>query len=219
MKPFRIERKCAKIGAMLLLLAVVFLMKHPVLADYENGVQAWESNRYREAVAQWVAAAETENGRAMLALGMAYQQGLGVLQDFVEAHKWFNLAASYGIIEAVEERNALEAKITADQRSEAETLARSWQPVNYPVKSNNSPKQAQVGQSPPSAAIREAQSILDLLGYEPGSVDGAWGPATESAYNSFLADMGLPEANSLTVNALNLLRDVIEMQVLSMLEN
>jgi len=31
---------------------------------------------------------------SQVALGLAYADGIGVLQDYVEAHKWYNLAAS-----------------------------------------------------------------------------------------------------------------------------
>ena len=37
----------------------------------------------------------------MLVLGRLHLQGLGVIQDFVEAHKWLNLAASRGEAAAV----------------------------------------------------------------------------------------------------------------------
>ena len=39
-------------------------------------------------------AAEQGLLKAQYALGVLYQDGLGVPQDFVEAHKWLNLAAS-----------------------------------------------------------------------------------------------------------------------------
>jgi hypothetical protein len=32
---------------------------------------------------------------SQVSLGLAYADGLGVPQDFVEAHKWYNLAASH----------------------------------------------------------------------------------------------------------------------------
>ena len=55
-----------------------------------------EAGNTAEALSEWQAAAEANDPRAMAALGRLYLQGLGVLQDYVEAHRWFNLAASRG---------------------------------------------------------------------------------------------------------------------------
>ena len=67
-----------------------------VWADYESSQRAWESGRPAEALVEWQTAADAGDRRAMLALGRLYLQGIGVLQNYVEAHKWFNLAASRG---------------------------------------------------------------------------------------------------------------------------
>ncbi len=56
------------------------------------------------------------------------------------------------------------------------------------------------------SAIREAQSLLSQLGYEPGPVDGLWGPKTASAYRSFLIDRNLPVASGLTASNLSQMR-------------
>ena len=77
----------------------------PALADFEAGQRAWDAGDPVEALAQWSIGAEEGDPRAMLALGRLYREGLGVLQDFVEAYKWFNLAASRGNAEAASERN------------------------------------------------------------------------------------------------------------------
>jgi len=75
----------------------------------------------------------------MLALGRLHRQGLGVLQDFVEAHKWFNLAASRGETEAAKERDALAARMTPRQTAEAQERAAAWRPgVAAPAKTPDS---------------------------------------------------------------------------------
>ena len=56
----------------------------------------------------------------MVALGQRYLQGLGVLQDYVDAHMWFNLAASRGEAAAVSERDAVAAKMTPAQIESAQ---------------------------------------------------------------------------------------------------
>jgi TPR repeat protein len=68
-------------------------------------------------------------------LGAMYTNGWGVPQDYVEAHKWLNLAAAgFPAWEperremAVRNRDQLAAKMTAAQIAEAQRLAREWKP-------------------------------------------------------------------------------------------
>ena len=95
-------------------------------ADYGAGRTAWKAGRYSEALKEWRQAARTGDRRAMLALGRAFVKGLGVPQDFVEAHKWFNLAAARGDAKAAAERDALAKQMTIEERAEARKLARAW---------------------------------------------------------------------------------------------
>ena len=52
---------------------------------------------YGEAVRWYRRAAEQGNARAQNNLGTMYQNGRGVAQNYVQAHKWFNLAAAQGV--------------------------------------------------------------------------------------------------------------------------
>ena len=97
-------------------------------ADYKAGQRAWDDGRHAEAVAQWRAAARANDSRAMLALGRARIWGLGVPQDYVEAHKWLDLAAGRGNATAASRRDALAMEMTARDRAEARKLARAWRP-------------------------------------------------------------------------------------------
>ncbi len=72
------------------------------------------------------AAARAGDRRAMLALGRAFVKGLGVSQNFVEAHKWLNLAAARGDAKAAAERDALAKRMTIEEQAEAHKLARAW---------------------------------------------------------------------------------------------
>jgi uncharacterized protein len=67
------------------------------------------------------------------ALALAYESGTGLPQDYVEAHKWFNLAAAATKYEDFREdfrkqRDDLAHKMTASQVQEAQRLAREWKP-------------------------------------------------------------------------------------------
>ncbi|MGO9938882.1 MAG: hypothetical protein ACLPH3_14535 [Terracidiphilus sp.] len=73
-------------------------------------------------------AAVQGNAESQLALGELYEDGHGVVQDFVQAHMWYNLAASAGTPEAESRRDALATKMTREQLSDAQKLASQWRP-------------------------------------------------------------------------------------------
>jgi len=52
----------------------------------------------------------------------------GVPQNFIEAHKWFNLAATSGHEQARENRDLGTSKMVPAQVAEAQKLAREWRP-------------------------------------------------------------------------------------------
>lgn len=71
--------------------------------------------------------ADTEQtGEALYDLGILFSTGQGVDMDYVEAHKWFNLAALRGIIEARDWRAEIAREMSMDQIAEAQRQAREW---------------------------------------------------------------------------------------------
>ena len=172
-------------------------------ADYEDGQRAWDARRHSEALREWQAAANAGDAKAMLALGRLYVQGLGAPQDYVKAHRWFNLAASRGEAEAVTERDTLAARMSAEQVAEAQKMAATWQPE--PAKAQATSAASGPASPPPPKAIREAQQLLAALGYEPDS-DGQWGERTAQAYQAFVRDVNLPKTDTLTPAALKAMR-------------
>lgn len=59
-------------------------------------------------------------------LGMMYCLGREVDQDYVTAHKWFNLAALKGNEAAMEYRRELAMEMSSAQVAEAQRQARNW---------------------------------------------------------------------------------------------
>ena len=59
-------------------------------------------------------------------LGMVYAIGRDVPQDFVAAHKWFNLAAMQGNQEAKTRRAEIALEMSAAQIAEAQRAARGF---------------------------------------------------------------------------------------------
>lgn len=66
------------------------------------------------------------SGEALYDLGILYSTGQGVEMDYVEAHKWFNLAALRGVNEARDWRAELAREMSMDQIAEAQRQAREW---------------------------------------------------------------------------------------------
>jgi len=78
---------------------------------------------YRKAAEQGLSAAQ--NG-----LGAMYMTGNGVDRDLVQAHMWFNLAATHGDEKAPKNREAVAGQMTAQQIESAQKLARDWRPID-----------------------------------------------------------------------------------------
>ncbi len=83
---------------------------------------------YAEAVRRLRKAADQGDAAAQDALGGMYVFGLGVKQDFVQAHMWYNLAAAQGEKLGRENRDLLAKQMTPAQITEAQKLAREWKP-------------------------------------------------------------------------------------------
>ncbi|WP_305097370.1 hypothetical protein [Croceibacterium aestuarii] len=78
-------------------------------------------------VARCLAAATQGDLSAYYDLGVAFSTGShGVGVDMIEAHKWFNLAASHGHEEAAWCRADISEEMTARDIAEAQRRAREW---------------------------------------------------------------------------------------------
>ena len=60
-----------------------------------------------------------------------FAAGQGVPQDFVEAHKWYNLATAQ-LPSVATDRDKMAAKMTPAQVAEAQRRAAAWAPVPEP---------------------------------------------------------------------------------------
>ena len=89
-----------------------------------------DPSAYSIQAARWFQlAAKQGYAHAQFNLGLMYDNGLGVLQDYVLAHMWLNLAAAQGGQAAKEARDHAASHMTPDQISEAQRLAREWRPA------------------------------------------------------------------------------------------
>ena len=69
-------------------------------------------------------AAKQGDADAQNNLGFMYRTGQGVIQDYVRAHIWWNVAASTGMKNAIENRDKVAGMMTPSQIAEAQNLAR-----------------------------------------------------------------------------------------------
>ncbi|WP_370190567.1 hypothetical protein [Qipengyuania sp.] len=78
-------------------------------------------------VAECLAKYERGSVDALFALGVAFSTGShGIVCDLIEAHKWFNIAASKGHEEASWCRADIAEEMTAREIAEAQRRAREW---------------------------------------------------------------------------------------------
>jgi len=97
------------------------------------GIENLEAARSKKAamadklIAKCLAAAAGGNIGAYFDLGVAFSTGShGARCDMIEAHKWFNLAASQGHEEAAWCRADISDEMSAREIAEAQRRAREW---------------------------------------------------------------------------------------------
>ena len=107
-----------------LLTAVFVTFAVPVLAqDFNKGVEAYRTGDYVTAMNEWRPLAEQGKMVAQYALGVMYNKGLGVLQDQILAHMWYNLGAANGNDFGGRNRDIIAQKMSSEDISKAQALA------------------------------------------------------------------------------------------------
>ena len=101
-------------------------------------VKGHEVERDVKEAAKWLRkSAEQGYADAQYGLGMMYEDGKGVEQDYVTAHMWFNIAAANGAEYSKKEKDLLAKKMTPDQIAKAEVLAKEMIAKNPKLKKNH----------------------------------------------------------------------------------
>ena len=75
----------------------------------------------------YLKAAEQGIEPAQYYLGIIYLTGLGV-PNYIEAYKWWDLAATAGNADAAVKRDNVTAGMTSEQIADAQRLVREWRP-------------------------------------------------------------------------------------------
>ncbi len=89
-------RNMTRLSLSLGLIAVLLVPVSSIAGTYEDGMSAYQSGRYEEALSIWTWLAETGNVDAKFNLGFMYEFGYGVKPDESMALKWYLSAAQDG---------------------------------------------------------------------------------------------------------------------------
>ena len=80
-------------------------------------------------IAQLKKRAAAGNADAQTTRGVAYDNGQGVPEDYIQAYKWYNLAAASGSAGAKNAKDSLAKVMTTQQIAEAQKLSMAFKPT------------------------------------------------------------------------------------------
>ena len=195
------------VSALLLLVA-----SSSVAADFSAGVEAYERGDYATALREFRPLAEQGDADAQFILGIMYDNGEGVPEDYVQAYAWVNLAAASGYERAEQARTIIRQYMTPSQIAEAQKLSREL--AARIAEGRGEPTPAPISGTPvrppePSRdTVRQVQTYLALLGYDPGPMDGLPGRRTTAAVRRFQQDLGMTPTGRISDELLVLLKAV-----------
>lgn len=84
-----------------LLLVVAWLLLPGTALQADTGVAAFERGHFYTALREWTRQANAGDARAMSNIGLLYERGYAVRQDYAEAMRWYRRAANAGLPEAL----------------------------------------------------------------------------------------------------------------------
>ena len=161
-------------------------------ADYSDGLHAYLQGHYEQAYKEFKSLASEGDPQAQYILGSMYATGKGVLQNYVKAHAWFNIAASRGHDKAAAYREKISGKMTSEQTARAQQLASEWSSGDTAEKKAKAPPEEKAESR--KEMITSIQKHLEELGYYEGSIDGLMGPNTSSSIREYQQEQGLKES-------------------------
>lgn len=80
----------------LLIMLMVLMMNIIGCSDFQDGVEALEEKNFEQSFKEWLPLAEKGLAKAQYNIGLLYDKGLGVEQDYFEAANWYKAAAKQG---------------------------------------------------------------------------------------------------------------------------
>ena len=93
-------------------------------AEFNETFESFTAGSYDKAYSGFAELSKGGSSICQYYLGQMYLNGMGVLQDFRQAHAWLNIASSQGHKKARALLEKLSQKMTIEQLAEAQKLAR-----------------------------------------------------------------------------------------------
>ena len=94
--------------------------------NFKAGMDAYAQGNFAVALEKLRPLAEKGNTDAQERLGLSYAKGSGVERDWVQADKWFSIAAALGKETAVNNKKVVEVHMQPEKIAEANALAQEW---------------------------------------------------------------------------------------------
>src|SRR5262249_39684325 len=98
------------------------------IADFFDGLRAWELKEEPTAAAIWLRAAEWGDARSMEKNGELFERGQGLPHDTALAYFWYSQAAHQGIASAKAASDRLRSQLPAEHLSEVDASVANWKP-------------------------------------------------------------------------------------------
>jgi len=102
-----------------------------VAADFNKGLNAYQSGDFKTALAEWTPLAEQGDAEAQYSLGIMHDVGEGVLIDYKRAYMWFNLSSYNGSGPARNKMDVLAKKMSHAQIDKAQDMSRRCLESDY----------------------------------------------------------------------------------------
>ncbi len=146
-------------------------------------------------------------------LAILYQNGVGVRKNFVEAYRWFSLAARQGDLDAAQRRDVLEKKMKKGDLLLAANMLQAWKPIAVDVKANEvglrgvhvTSTMSHAHQTVQRSRVLTTQILLRKLGYKLQDADGVLNELTVAAIKKFEKEKGLPITGKVTPDLIKIL--------------
>ena len=156
-------------------------------------------------------------------LGILYVRGLGIEASLPQAYKWFDIVAKRGDTDAAAKRDDVEKALKPDQLAAAKEESANWKKLAWIDSANvvtpapsywrdgTVTNASVIPQEQPhiprsSPLVKEAQILMQGLGFDTGGADGVIGSKTIQAVRSFEYELGLPQTGKINQKLVDILR-------------
>ncbi len=181
-----------------------------------------------ERAAYWFGKAAAHNLKdSQFNMALLYERGLGVAQDLGQAYFWYSLAARQNDADAAAKAGTLERNLPGDVIAKAKVALAGWVPTEDDAAANVVAIANRDWQDRPAAApaeydmpivgvtvveadgrsdVREAQNLLNRLGFDAGKANGTMEARTRNSIRLFELQSGMRITGEVTPELLAKLR-------------